>query len=173
MNAFDDEFERDEGRSWQDTALVCEKGHLVNGSFLDFPAENTKFCEKCGAINITKCPSCNESIRGNYHIPGILGGGIRTPPDFCHNCGKPYPWTKELIEAANRAIDKAQELDDEEKEDFVKAIEQVRGDSSISQIAAHRIKGYIQKLKRPSVEVIKEVITKVASEAATKIILGK
>jgi hypothetical protein len=139
---------------------------------LALPEYNTKFCEKCGALSITQCPSCAETIRGNYHVRGIVGG-IEDPPDFCHNCGKPYPWMKKLIEAATKEIDAAKSLNDTEKQEFVEAIQEVRGDSTLSKMAGHKIKKYVARLGPAAGEVIKEVVTKIASEAISKGIFGK
>jgi hypothetical protein len=31
-------------------------------------------------------------IRGDYYVPGFIGGGNYTVPDFCDLCGAPFPW---------------------------------------------------------------------------------
>ena len=67
----------------------------------------TKFCELCGAPTMYKCPHCNEEIEG-YKKGDYVGSiGYGTPvPDFCHNCGKPYPWTINKLKASNKNPDK-------------------------------------------------------------------
>ncbi len=84
-----------EVQSWQDTALVCLNGHMVNNSMKRSPECNTKFCEKCGEKAIWQCISCGQEIRGHYHYPRIIGGGPHRPPAFCYNCGQAYPWTEQ------------------------------------------------------------------------------
>jgi hypothetical protein len=46
------------------------------------------FCRDCGARVLTECEACETPIPG---LPVGVGGKYR-PPDFCLECGTPYPW---------------------------------------------------------------------------------
>ncbi|MDP2653103.1 MAG: DUF2321 domain-containing protein [Candidatus Omnitrophota bacterium] len=78
--------------SWYDVMLVCENGHKITESLESSPENYVERCSKCGAKTLSECPSCNENIRGYYHIPGVIGLGSASVQDFCHKCGSPYPW---------------------------------------------------------------------------------
>lgn len=80
--------------SWYDVMLVCENGHKITSSLKSSPEYYVERCSKCGTKTLSKCPSCNEDIKGYHHIPGVLGGGSIPIPDYCHKCGKPYPWQR-------------------------------------------------------------------------------
>lgn len=69
------------------SAAVCRRGH-VEAAALELRDEIARRCQNCGAEVLTACPSCNEQIRGRKR--GALGQF--TPPAFCIQCGKPYPW---------------------------------------------------------------------------------
>jgi hypothetical protein len=35
----------------------------------------------------------HHMIRGRYYVPGVIGVGHEYhPPDFCEDCGAPFPW---------------------------------------------------------------------------------
>ena len=81
-----------------DTMQVCVKcGHQITTCYDSFPAHRQGYCEECGNKTVFQCPSCNEKIRGFYHMSGVTGGSNPEVPMNCHNCGKDYPWKKILL----------------------------------------------------------------------------
>ncbi len=68
-------------------------GHVICDTMQRNPDRGLKFCKKCGAPTITKCPSCKGDIQGDYHVTGVvaIGFGMISAPRFCHQCGTPYP----------------------------------------------------------------------------------
>ena len=73
-------------------AAICRRGHVMTRD-ATITSLATRRCQTCGAEVITRCPSCNGMIRGHYFVPGVIGfGGNYTPPDFCADCGAPFPW---------------------------------------------------------------------------------
>ncbi len=95
-----------------DTQQVCIKGHKITDGYNNRPEQRKKFCDKCGAETIHKCPVCDFPIEGNdmelfFAVP---------VPDYCPDCGEPYPWavdrqendgiTRELLnETVNRYLE--------------------------------------------------------------------
>lgn len=73
-------------------AAICRRGHVITTNAES--ALNTPRCATCGAQTLTNCPNCGTMIRGRYVVPGVIGfGSDYTPPDFCADCGNPFPWT--------------------------------------------------------------------------------
>lgn len=84
--------EREE-RPWYDTLQVCENGHVITTRAIKLPQHRANRCSQCGAATIMACKSCNAPIPGYYHVPGFYGSDDTQRPDFCEQCGEPYPWT--------------------------------------------------------------------------------
>ena len=76
-------------------ATICLNGHVVS----KYQANYQKFCSKCGKETYSKCPECNSPIHGKYEVDGIVDlSGSYNRPDYCYNCGAPYPWTKIILD---------------------------------------------------------------------------
>lgn len=97
-------------------AAICRRGHVVTRDATS--ALRTAKCATCGADVLTECPSCGNIIRGSYIVPGVIGFSKEySAPDFCGDCGKPFPWASrqariyelmDLLEA--EGLDPAAEL---------------------------------------------------------------
>ncbi|MCK4321642.1 DUF2321 domain-containing protein, partial [candidate division WOR-3 bacterium] len=90
---------------------ICLNGHIINNFALTQPQYNKNFCTKCGEKVIDKCPICNSEIKGSPFIREVNGN----PPEFCDNCGEPYPWTKKKMMVAQDALRESDEIPDEDK----------------------------------------------------------
>ncbi len=152
-----------------DTALICLNGHIINDNFKRYPEFNTKHCQKCGSSTINSCQNCGIEIRGEYVVPGVIsvGGGMSTPPSFCHNCGKPYPWTEEKIKALNEAISLSQ-ISEQEKEDFSKNIPDIVAETPRTNVAALKIKMIGAKVGKEIWSAARDILVDIASETAKK-----
>lgn len=90
-----------------DTQQVCLNGHQITDNYHGHPEFRKDFCDKCGERTIHVCPNCDSEIRGEYHAGGITVLGFSTPvPEFCHVCGKPYPWTEKKQEVEESIADR-------------------------------------------------------------------
>jgi hypothetical protein len=78
-------------------AAVCKRGHVINldaGRVPD-PGEPSGFCETCGARIVRACRSCEAPLLGvspSADAYGNLDTEEWRRPDFCRDCGSPYPW---------------------------------------------------------------------------------
>lgn len=88
----------------KDIQQVCLNGHQTT-SFYNTKAEKRKeFCPICGAKTIINCPNCQKSILGGDYtidfdeIPSWIEAKV---PDYCENCGKPFPWALNKATAKN------------------------------------------------------------------------
>ena len=87
--------DRDE-RSWYDIMQVCTTGHQITSMLQSNPNSSQTHCKKCGAETISKCNKCNTNIKGYHHVPRVISLFSTPIPEFCHECGEPYPWQGKL-----------------------------------------------------------------------------
>jgi hypothetical protein len=108
-----------------ETALICLNGHVITTGLESSPEMYAKHCDRCGRETISECPHCHAKIRGHYHPKGGIGLiSDYVLPKFCHECGKPYPWTERMrmVDEIYRIIDEHEKLDSSEKEALKKLI---------------------------------------------------
>jgi hypothetical protein len=89
-------------------AAICRRGH-VQTSDIQFGGYGER-CTRCGAEVILKCDACGTRIRGDYYVPGAIGGSGYKPPDFCDHCGAAHPW----VSRQGRIYELQNRLDNEE-----------------------------------------------------------
>jgi hypothetical protein len=156
------------------TAAVCLRGHVATADVETHRAAVSKFCSTCGAEIITACPNCSGPIRGHYIPPGItsVGGVFKGLASFCHECGKPYPWTAEKLEAAKGLADELEGLNADDRAKLKTAIDDVAGGGPRAEAGAARIKRVVGKAGTVVGQALWKITIDVASEAARKILLG-
>ena len=154
---------------YYDTAQVCRRGHVITGYHDKYPQLRQKFCDTCGEATITKCEVCGTAIRGGYHsdVP-ILGASYDTPPDYCHNCGKPYPWTELKLQAAQELIGELDGLDDADRKLLKQSLDDLMADGPKTEVASLRFKRIMKKVGKESYEAVKTVVTDLVSESIKK-----
>ena len=154
------------------TAQICWNGHMITDSADVCPDLVSSFCSDCGAETTTNCSKCNEMIRGDYHVEGVLSVGHRTPvPKYCHNCGVPYPWTDSKLQAARDLADELDELSPEDRERLKGTFSDLSKEGPQTEVAAFRFKKVIAKLGKGAASVMRDLIVDIASETAKKVIL--
>jgi hypothetical protein len=158
--------------SWYDTAQICLNGHVITASSIADPEYKMKFCEKCGAQTIDSCQNCRTPIRGDYHVRHVIAPSYYSAPSFCHNCGKPYPWTDSKIRAAQELSDELDKLTDKEKDILKKSLDDIIRDTPQTQIASVRFKKLVTKAGPEAATALKQILVDIASEAAKKAIWG-
>lgn len=117
-------------------AFICENGHVVK-SLTETCSD--KFCSTCGARVISKCPNCNAVIRGR---PRETYGFLTeyTTPAYCKDCGKPYPWIVNAIEATALILQEEPGLTFDECQKLIDILPDVITETPKTQLAAVRIK---------------------------------
>lgn len=155
------------------TAEVCPNGHVSTYAADVNPELREKFCSKCGEATSTQCSECGASIRGDYHVEGVLNlGGSYEPPSFCHNCGSAFEWTNRKIGSAVELVQEGGGLSDQEIEQFRQSLTALTKDSPEVQVASIRYKKLMAKAGTAVAGGVKEIIVSVLSEAAKKAIWG-
>jgi hypothetical protein len=98
-----------------DEAQICTQGHIVSMYAETHPDKKQAHCITCGSPTIMACQHCDEPIRGYLHGSGETRA-LRTPPSFCHKCGKPHPWMQDRLETARELLYHDDKLSLEERE---------------------------------------------------------
>jgi len=156
------------------TAAVCTRGHVATADAETHRASVSNFCAVCGAKVITACPNCNAQIRGFYIPPSVsaVGGIFKSLASYCHECGKPYPWTAEKLEAAKGLAEELENLTAEDREKLKTAIDYVAAGGPRAEAGAARIKRMLGKASTAVGQALWKITVDVASEAAKKILTG-
>lgn len=102
----------------------------------------------------------------------IIAPGLTEAPKFCHNCGEPYTWTKNALEAVSEYAKEISELDETEKELLIKSLPDLISDSPKQPTAIARFKKVGKKLSAETVGAMKDILVNVVSESVRKSIWG-
>ncbi|HEX3525114.1 MAG TPA: DUF2321 domain-containing protein [Stellaceae bacterium] len=155
------------------SAEVCLSGHPTSSGIEYSPELTAKFCAVCGAETIRTCPACNSTIRGDYHVPGFISAGREyIPPNHCHNCGAAFPWKTAKVEAAKEHAAEIDELDDGEKVQLQRAIDDLAAGGVRTELAASRFKRLMNKAGQTVSSGLYKIVIDVATEAAKKALMG-
>ena len=148
-----------------DSALICTNGHLINDSYNLEPQHNKKRCPQCGAATICNCPGCAHEVQGRYYGDGVTRGLYR-PPNNCHECGAPYPWTEARLRAISEllAMSDLSPADQAALRDSVPAL---TGETPSTPVAVRKWKGAGKAL-----ELVGDVLKEVVSEAVKRQLFG-
>ncbi|MFA5865175.1 MAG: DUF2321 domain-containing protein [Phycisphaerae bacterium] len=150
--------------SYYDVAQICLSGHIINEHFGKHAERNRTFCHKCGEKTITQCPSCKTNINGYYHLDQYEGHGLFSTPSYCHNCGKPYPWTDNKIQTAIQIFAEFGKLDENEKETIEEDIKNISRNIPQSELSALRIKKIWKKYGQIAYGVVMDFASKTTAE---------
>ena len=154
------------------TAQICLNGHIITDIY-EKHADSTPYCTKCGAGTITKCPECGTEIRGDVRNSSIITFRTIPLPKYCHQCGKPYPWTQGAFEAA---IQLAAE-DDGITEDDIALLEEslpdIAEETPKTKLASVRVKKILAKAGKTVGDAMRDIVVDIASETAKKAIFGE
>lgn len=158
--------------SYYDTAQICLNGHVTNSMAASYPQSNQKYCALCGAQTITACPNCNVAIRGDYHVPGVIGFFDYNKPAYCYNCGVAFPWTESSLKAANELADELDSLSQEERQLLKDSFPDLVRDTPKTPVAETRFRRLIKKAGAEAYDGMKAVLVDVVSEAVKKSVFG-
>lgn len=148
-----------------DTAQICLNGHVITTAFEDFPDHRSDYCPACGEKTIHACTNCNVPIRG--HLRGAFGTGNEPVKPYCHNCGKPFPWTERALAAAKELAEESA-LSEADQQILTESIRGMTSDTANTPLAASRFKKLVAKAGPVVGEAIRKTIVDVISESAKK-----
>jgi hypothetical protein len=159
--------------SYYDVAQICQNGHVINSMAHDYPNSNQDHCAKCGVATIMNCPSCNTSIRGYYHVPGVIGFENFSAPAYCYKCGNPFPWTRVALVAAQELADTLDELSAEERVELKESIDHLLRETPRTRVAETKFKKLMRKTGKEAYEGMKSILTDIVSETVKKTLFGQ
>lgn len=154
-------------------AQICINGHPINSNMNEHPERNKKFCDRCGSETIDKCKNCDYPINGRYITPGYTNVRAYIPPDYCSNCGRPYPWTSAKIAALVELAKMEDVLSDEEVESFTTHLKDITSDTPNTVVSANKLIILGKKFGARAWPEIRSLLVEIASETAKKILLDK
>jgi len=144
---------------------------VLNDRSTALPEHNQRRCDKCGSEVIDACPQCNTTIRGHFHNPNsrYVDHTIDAPA-FCHECGKPYPWTESKLDAARDLVEQLEIFDIPEKTLLNSSVEELLRDTPKSPPAVVRFKMLLAKASPLAQEAFKQILFNVLSEPIRRIV---
>lgn len=144
---------------------ICENGHIISP---DIEMYSFHFCPQCGTKTFSSCPSCGEPIFGKYFEYDVLF----TPefpdqvPFYCHNCGKPYPWTQKIIDNAVEILALDEDLDSDTKSIIKNAIPNLLVDTPETPVSITKFRSAMSKageiVQNSMCQLLSDVIVKSA-----------
>lgn len=153
------------------TAEVCLDGHYTTSSVEEHPERRSQYCPKCGSKTITQCPNCSANIRGIYVVPNVVDLVTKyRPPNYCHSCGKPLPWTERKISAAQELVDEIEELSKDDKGILKQSIFELSQDSPRTELASIRYKKLLSKCRDYARQLLNSTVTSILTESAKKLL---
>ena len=157
---------------WYNTAQVCLNGHVITARTAS--REHTKkFCDRCGGETITNCPSCEAAIKGEYEVDAVISfSGMEEPPKFCDSCGKPYPWTEKLLQAAEELAEEFEDLTPDERKTLTSSIHDVITQNPHQSVAEIRIKKLGTKIGEEGAGFLRDLLRGYVSEELLKSLFG-
>jgi len=140
-------------------AQICMQGDVQSSDGLPFDPK--AHCPRCGSECIHKCPSCEALIRGQMHASTSYEF-----PNFCHRCGKPYPWMDDKLKTAKDLMFHDNKLTFEEKKELWDLLRYVMSNpkAELAPAKSKLLSINIQKATEPIKDFVTDVIAKYAAE---------
>jgi len=168
---FYDPLSSEQSEVW-DVALACRNGHLVNDRSRGEPVRNATWCSLCGAETISACPGCREPIPGFYYPRrdgfADLAPAERHPPQvpqYCHACGRPFPWTERAMSAARSLIRELAGLDAYERDQLRRSIDDIIRETPRTPVAVLRIQAALARIGGDTARALRDLLISVASDS--------
>lgn len=128
-------------------------------------------CDKCGSDTISTCLSCGTPIKGSFIYPSnMIGYHSFNFPNYCYDCGEPYPWTTLILENAIELISLDEGVNSDIKEIIKNSIPDLLLNTPTTPIALAKFKINVEKLSTPIKDGLYQLLIDVASETVKKAI---
>lgn len=132
---------------YQYQAQICLNGHCICSQVNKRPDLSQKFCHRCGAPTIDKCPECQAPIKGWDPSDAfmLLQGDdyIDYTPKHCSNCGESFPWIKTALEATKILILEENKVNEQEKNQLIESLPDLIVETPKTNLAISRTKRFL------------------------------
>jgi hypothetical protein len=105
-------------------------------------------------------------------VVGVFTTRPYVPPNHCHNCGSPFPWTKAKLEAAKEHALEIEGLNESERLQLQSTFDDLAADGPRTELAVSRLKKLMKKAGQSVGSGLYKVAIDLASEAAKKGLIG-
>ena len=154
-------------------ASYCMVGHLVLAEPGESPARDPIRCPTCDALTISRCPGCQEPIPGLDGPGGGAGaapGGAAVPrspkpPQYCLACGRPFPWTEQVISAVRMAFRELVDLDRYERDQLRRSLEHITHETPETRAAVERINAALARIGGETAHSLRALFLDIAVES--------
>jgi hypothetical protein len=160
--------------------MYCENGHRIdfidpntgervnryygdfNAQLLDVDADGNpiplpKFCADCGSKTMSKCHGCGAYIQHK-------NSRVHYVPNYCTECGEPFPWVSNALQELGRVTDEAKELTEEEKDALKRAYPELTKNTSKTRGAIETMKVYCTKFSPSAMAIVRTVLVNVMTD---------
>lgn len=138
---------------------ACSNGHKITG---DLARENgAAFCPDCGAKTIKECAQCSASLRGDSVVKGPMMSVPVTwhrVPDYCHECGHPFPWMAAKLNAVNELAEAIEELTEHECALLAELVPHLVQETPRTKPAGFKVLTIVSKLKEPARTAMRDLL---------------
>lgn len=152
--------------NYYENAQICLNGHVISNNINNDTLQ--EHCSKCGAKTITECPDCHAPVHGSHVFDAFMVDPNYKIPAYCHNCGRPYPWTETFIDNAVALIDMDDEMENDTKKLLKDAIPNLMVDTPATSLSIAKYQKAIPKASDILRECLYSLLVGFISEPARK-----
>jgi hypothetical protein len=146
-------------------AQICLNGHILHWHGTTFDSKT--HCTKCGAACIDECTHCREPIHGAEKFTRV---DAYSRPQFCHGCGRPYPWMEDQIKTARELLSYDEKLTAEDRLAVLENLKYVVSDPTNTLAAAKR--KLIEIKLENATDWVRVAITDLVAKTIAEIVKG-
>jgi hypothetical protein len=135
-----------------DASQICLNGHRITPDVHSRPEDCARNCKQCGEPTVSNCQHCSAEIRGTYRGRGVISCPSKEVPNYCHACGKPYPWLERKIEGIKACIDEMGSLPQTTRASLKEVASDLVVETPKTQAATMRYKNALEKIAKDGAE---------------------
>ena len=151
---------------------ICLNGHIISHNTKNIRVEN--YCSKCGSKTITACQQCSSPIKGgiSYEDEYTYDFEECPKPQYCRDCGMPFPWTTKILTNSVALLALDEELPLEIKEIIRNAIPNLLVDTPDTPVAIAEYRQGIAKCSEIVRNSLYQLLVDVLSDSIKKALFG-
>jgi hypothetical protein len=121
---------------------------------------------RTGTVNHMRGPS--TTVTKYKDVPSYEVFEDYQRPNFCGECGQPYPWTTASVEAAQELVAEDENLSEVDKASLDKDLPALVSDTPQTPAATERVRKVLEKAGNATADGLSKILVGVITEAAKK-----